>query len=136
MARKKKSETVLSAEQVKVIEHMVEGETVAKSARLAGCAVADVETWLQNDAAFVAGLNTRQQDYYRANVDRLRSLAGEAVDALSDLLQSENESVRLKAATAVLKSVDLHQVDKPTGATTAAKVEKEREIANLYNFSF
>jgi len=136
MARKKKSETLtaLSEEQVKVVEHMVEGETVAESARLAGCTALEVEVWLQTDSHFVAALNGRQNDQYRANVDRLRSLAGEAVDALSELIQSENESVRLKAATAVLKSVDLAQVDKPKGATTAAKVKRKWERDSLFEF--
>jgi len=125
MAKQKQQETVLSAEQVKVIEHMVEGETVAESAKLAGVQLVDVESWLQNDAAFVAGLNARQQDNYRANVDRLRSLAGQAIDTLSELLQSDTESIRLKAATAVLRSVNLVQVKEPAGSTTATKVEKE-----------
>ena len=133
MTKRKKSETMLSAEQSKVIEHMVEGETVAESARLAGCTLADVETWLQSDAVFVAGLNGYQQDHYRANIDRLRSLAGEAVDALSELLQSETESVRLKAATVVLRSVNMVQVEKPAGSTTAAKVEKDWARARMFD---
>ena len=134
MAKRKKQEAVLSAEKSKVIEHIVEGETIAEAARLADVQPADVETWLQSDAVFVAGLNVRQQDQHRANVGRLRSLAGQAVETLGDLLQSESESVRLKAATVVLKSVSLSEVKEPIGSTVAKKIEHDWAQQRVFDF--
>lgn len=135
MARKKKQEAGLTDQQAQVIDLMIVGETIREAADAAGCSVSDVESWLCSNASFVAGLNSRLQDVHRANANRLRSMAGDAIGTLGELLQSDDESVRLRAATAVLKAASLTDVQEPGGEVTAGEVEREWARDNLYNFS-
>ena len=136
MARKKKQAAIPTEQQTEVIDLLIVGETMQDAAEKVGCTAEEIDQWFMDDAVFVAGVNGRQQDRHRARVDRLRSMADDAIGTLGELLQSENESVRLRAATAVLKAASLTGVQEPDGEVTADDVEREWARDNLLNFSF
>ena len=135
MARKKKRAPILTEQQTEVIDLLIAGETMQDAAEKVGCTAEEIDQWFMDDAVFVAGVNGRQQDRHRARVDRLRSMADDAIGTLGELLQSENESVRLRAATAVLKAASLTGAQEPDGEVSAGEVEREWARDNLYNFS-
>ena len=60
--------------------------------------------WLK-DPAFRDELRRRLDDLTEAAVGQLKSAAGEAVQALRGLLESESESVRLRAALGILDQI-------------------------------
>ena len=135
MARKKTPKQ-LTTEQEQVIDALLAGKTRVEASASAGVPVTEVHAWFESDALFVASFNLRQQDAHQAQVEKLRNLAGDAVEALSGLLQSENESVRLKAVATVLKTVGLGEVAAPGGNTTTEAVEAGwRQAAAIRGFS-
>ncbi len=116
---------VLKKGQEQVITSLLVGSSKEEAAKAAGITLAIVEGWFEADSVFLAQLNRRRLDEHNARAERLRSLATDAVEALSGLLTSDNESVRLRAAATVLKTVGLAEVSAPRGKTTAEGVEKD-----------
>jgi hypothetical protein len=93
--------------------------------------VESVKKWLTGDALFVATLNARRREQWEADSERLRGLAGKAVDALDQLVEHYNPSIQLRAATTILRTVSLAQVEPPDTKVTVDDVErawKEKEI--------
>lgn len=68
-----------------------------------------VRAWLR-DADFVAVLNVRTNEVRDAHVVRLRAMVPKALDTLEGLLESEDEAVRLRVASYVLKAAALDSV--------------------------
>ncbi len=68
-----------------------------------------VRAWLR-DADFVAALNVRTNEVRDAHLDRLRAMVPKALDTLEGLLESQDEAVRLRVASYVLKAAALDSV--------------------------
>lgn len=134
MARKIHREVeVLTEEQESVLRLVADGRTWHDAARETGVPVAEVSQWLDSSALFVAGLNAQRLDQYQATVQRLRLLGGQAVDVLTDLLDSDNETIRLKAATAALKA--MADADAPSESmTTVREVNKAWQWRSIGGF--
>ena len=89
--------------QERVAVLLASGSTVVQAAET-GAGERTVHGWLDNPAyrAFVARTRDRILD---ATVGRLTDSATRAVAVLESLLGSENESVRLRAATSILDAL-------------------------------
>lgn len=113
-----------SPQQLTAIELLVQGKGKAATAEAVGVAPYTVSRWYQ-DASFVAALNSRRLEVHESNAERLRVLAGKAIDALEQALESEDMATRLKAASLVLKAVSLAEIKPPEGPRDAEEVEIE-----------
>jgi hypothetical protein len=85
-----------------LIMALATGFSVAESARRAGFGERTVYRRLAEPAFRAQVVEARAQMFSQA-VGRLADLAGKAVDTLGELLDSENEGVRLQASKAVLE---------------------------------
>ena len=95
-----------------------------------GVARETVTRWRNDNPHFAAELNKQRQLIWEANHDRLRSLAGKAVDTIEAGLDAGDT----KAAVEVLKAVGLYgQVKSPGGPADTELVmwEKAKEWAAL-----
>ena len=115
MAKKTVPAAVLSGEQLAVIDALLAGHSQAEAAKLAGVAAETVSRWVRGAPAFVAELNRRRRDVWQSQAQRLRGLAGRAIDTLDSMLDSESEAMRFRAACAVLRSLGLGELGKPEG---------------------
>lgn len=123
-------EKSITPQQEAVILALLEGKTQKEAAEAAGVAPETVSRWMKRDAVFVATLNARRKDLWNAHREKLRAQVREAVTVMGDLLKSENERVRLQAATAILRTAsDLA----PGGETEPEKVRKAWEEAELWD---
>ena len=119
----------LSPAQEAVIAALLAGQTQAQAAQAAGVRPEQVSRWKAKDARFVAELNRRQVELWEASRLELLSLAAEARQTLRELLQSDNEGARLRAAQALLKA---QMPERPNLPTTAAEVEREWKEKNMF----
>ena len=119
----KKQEQELTSQQDQVISLMLAGQTQREVAEAAGVAPETISRWRSGHAVFVATLNQRRHELWEGQRERLANLAGAAVDTLEDLMKSETESVRLRAALAVLKTT----VAEPPGETDPDRLERKWE---------
>lgn len=129
--------TELSIAQESVILALLEGKSQKEAAESAGVGAEQVSRWKANDALFVAELNRQRAELWEVNRAELLTLAKDARQVVREVLTSESESVRLRAALAVLDRVGQY----PTGATSAREVaqewkEAENSIALSEMFSF
>ena len=107
-----------SAQQEAVIAALLEGKTQREAAALAGLAEETISRWKRNDPVFLAALNQRRDEAWALHLDAARKLKQKAVEALSELLDSDDDATRLKAA-AVAVRIDLTPPDGPTALETA-----------------
>jgi len=114
---------MLSAQQDQVIVLLLSGKTQREAAQDVGVAEETISRWMNNDAEFVATLNARRHELWQANAEKLRALAAQAIDTLGALLDSGDEALRLKAATAVLQ--ELRNTQPAIGPTDPESVEVE-----------
>jgi hypothetical protein len=82
---------------------LASGCTVRDAAREAGCGERTVHTWL-TDPAFRNRVSQVRTELFGRAVGRLSRLAGRAADSLGELLEAQNESVRLQAAKTILEA--------------------------------
>lgn len=98
------SDMRLEEAQNKVISHMVAGHSQAAAAAAAGVHPTTVTRW-KRDEEFRAAIERQTE---QANKDsqvnriKLRALGSKAIDILAGLMDSDNEKIRLSAATEVL----------------------------------
>ncbi len=114
-----------NARQERVAVLLASGSTVVQTAAETGAGERTIHGWLDNPTyrAFVARTRDRILD---ATVGRLTNSATRAVMVLESLLGSENESVRLRAATSIL---DAMIRTREHGEITARVAELEQRVA-------
>ena len=118
----------LSVEQLNAIDILVNGKTDQETALVVGVARETVTRCRNDNPHFTAELNNQRRFIWAANHDRLRSLAGTAVDTLEAALDSGDSRI----AVEVMKAVGLYgQVKPPSGPVDAELVlwEKAKEWA-------
>ena len=120
----------LTEQQIACIEHLLAGQTKRQAAEAVGVNASTLSAWLQ-EPAFVAQLNARRKDVHQANTERLRDMASKAIDVIEQALESENEAVKLRAASQVLKALRLADIEPPKGPETAKGVAKDQRMAAL-----
>ena len=117
----------LTDQQRIVIDHLVSGMTQTDAAKATGIDRVTLWKWSNENSDFISSLRQRRQDIFLANTERLRRLAGSAVSVLEELLKSDNDHIRLKASTAILRSIGMMAVDAP-GLQTDPGIIQKREI--------
>ncbi len=120
----------LSVEQMNAIDILVQGRTDQETAETVGVARETVTRWRNDNPHFTAELNRQRRLIWGDSHDRLRALAGKAVDALEVALDEGDSRV----AVEVLKAIGLYgQVRPPSGPEDAELVlwEEAREWAEM-----
>ncbi len=120
----------LSVEQLNAIDILVQGRTDQETAETVGVARETVTRWRNDNPHFTAELNRQRRLIWSDSHDRLRALAGKAVDVLETSLEEGDSRV----AVEVLKAVGLYgQVRPPSGPEDAELVlwEEAREWAEM-----
>jgi len=124
----------LTPEQLNAIDLLIFGKTDKEVAETIGVGRNTISKWYKN-AFFIAELNARREELWKDAKLRLKSLAHEAVDVLSNGLHSSDEKVAITSAVHILKTVGLYgEVKESFGPTTPEKAvwdqraEKELQI--------
>ena len=122
----------LSVEQLNAIDILINGKTDQETALAVGVARETVTRWRNDNPHFAAELNKQRRLIWGASQDRLRSLAGKAVDTIEAGLDAGDT----KAAVEVLKAVGLYGQVQPPGGPVGAELvmweqAKEWALAEL-----
>lgn len=123
---------VLTPAQEAVIDQLLAGKSQAEAAALAGVAAETVSRWKRDNVLFVATWQNRRRQVWDAHAQRLRNLAGRALDVVEAGLDDGD----LRAAALVLKSVDLGDLAAPEAETTPEAIKQARFQEALFNFGF
>lgn len=124
----------LTPEQLNAIDLLIFGKTDREVAETIGVGRNTISKWYKN-AFFVAELNARREELWKDAKLRLKCLAHEAVDVLSNGLHSSDEKTAITSAVHILKTVGLYgEVKDSFGPIMPEKVvwdqraEKELQI--------
>ena len=123
---------VLTPAQEAVIDQLLAGKSQAEAAALAGVAAETVSRWKRDNVLFVATWQNRRRQVWDAHAQRLRNLAGRALDVVETGLDAGD----LRAAALVLKSVNLGDLAAPEAETTPEAIKQTRFQEALFNFGF
>ena len=115
--------TVMQEKSIQLLMTGLSDQAVADELDIARQTVCN---WRHNDAAFAARFNTERQALWSTHREKLRSLVVQAVNVLSEDMDTRTERrLRQSAAIHVLKAVGLYGQDmKPSGAIDSGQVEK------------
>jgi len=100
----------LTPEQLNAIDLLIFGKTDREVAETLGIGRNTISKWYKN-AFFIAELNTKREALWIDSKLRLRALAHEAVNVLSNGLHSEDEKIAISAAVHILKTVGLYDTE-------------------------
>jgi len=100
----------LTVEQLNAIDLLILGKTDREVADLVGVRRETITKWHQNPF-FMAELNTKRNALWIDSKLRLKALAYEAVNVLTNGLHSTNEKIAITAAVHILKTVGLYDTD-------------------------
>lgn len=120
----------LTPAQEAVIDALLAGKTQADAAALAGVAAETVSRWKRDNLLFVATWQNRRRQVWDAHAQRLRNLAGRALDVVEQGLDAGD----LRAAALVLKSVDLGDLAAPEAETTPEAIKQARFLDAIANW--
>ena len=118
----------LSVGQLNAIDILVQGKTDQETALAVGVTRETVTRWRNDNPHFAAELNKQRRSIWAASHDRLRSLAGKAVDTLETALDSGDSRI----AVELMKAVGLYGQVKPQSGPVDAEFvlwEKAKEWA-------
>ncbi len=127
------SESELKEAQLKIIDALARGSTVAAAASAAGVSRATFYRWHNAQPHFVAAIHEAQADYTRLVRERLNRLSQKAISRLDALLDDPKTPhwVTLKTALAILErpaSVENHWI-----LPEPAEIVPGNEAPNLQN---
>ena len=97
----------LTPEQLNAIDLLILGKTDREVSELVGVARETVTKWHKNPF-FIAELNVKREELWADAKLRLRTLAHEAVNVLTNGLHSSDEKIAITAAVHILKTVGLY----------------------------
>jgi len=124
----------LTPEQFNAIDLLIFGKTDREVAETIGVGRNTISKWYKN-AFFMAELNARREELWKDAKLRLKCLAHEAVDVLSNGLHSSDEKTAISSAVHILKTVGPYgEVKDSFGPTMPERVvwdqraEKELQI--------
>jgi hypothetical protein len=116
----------LTIEQQNAIELLILGKSDRETAEACGVSRQTVNEWRNNCALFLAELNSRRAALWESDIDRLRSMVGDAITILEEDLQSEDEKARRSAAIHLLRAVGIYGANlKPEGPINANAIERD-----------
>lgn len=94
----------LSAEQLQAIPLIIQGKTDAEVAEAIGKTRETVNRWRNHNEEFNEALDDARSSYFESQVAAVSARAQKAIAVLDGLLESEDEKIRLQAASLLLKS--------------------------------
>lgn len=97
----------LTPEQLNAIDLLILGKTDREVSEIVGVRRETITKWHKNPF-FTAELNVKREDLWRDSKLRLRALASEAVNVLTNGLHSTDEKIAIMAAVHILKTVGLY----------------------------
>lgn len=97
----------LTPEQLNAIDLLILGKTDKEVAETIGVGRNTISKWYKN-AFFIAELNVKRDELWTDSKLRLRALASEAVNVLTNGLHSSDEKIAIMAAVHILKTVGLY----------------------------
>jgi len=100
----------LTPEQLNAIDLLILGKTDKEVSNLVGVRRETVTKWHRNPF-FTAELNSRREALWTDSKLRLRALASEAIEVLSDGLHHEDMKIAISAAVHILKTVGLYDTE-------------------------
>ena len=104
----------LTQRQLQALTAILDTESMEAAARRAHVGRTTLYTWLR-DPLFRAELTRRQNEVFDAALARLKSLVGNAVKGLGELIGAKSEAVKRSACRdildAALKVKELHDID-------------------------
>ena len=106
----------LTPEQLNAIDLLILGKTDREVSEIVGVRRETITKWHKNPF-FTADLNTKREALWEDSKLRLRALASEAVNVLTNGLHSEDEKIAISAAVHILKTVGLYDVAGKTSIT-------------------
>lgn len=97
----------LTPEQLNAIDLLILGKTDREVSEIVGVRRETITKWHKNPF-FTAELNVKREELWRDAKLRLRALASEAVNVLTNGLHSTDEKIAITAAVHILKTVGLY----------------------------
>ena len=113
----------LTPEQLNAIDLLILGKTDKEVAETIGIGRNTISKWYKN-AFFIAELNVKRETLWIDSKLRLRALASEAVNVLTNGLHSSDEKIAITAAVHILKTVGLYDKE-GKGSITLPKTPEE-----------
>ena len=113
----------LTPEQLNAIDLLILGKTDREVSELIGVRRETVTKWHKNPF-FTAELNVKRDALWIDSKLRLRALASEAVNVLTNGLHSSDEKIAITAAVHILKTVGLYDTE-GKGSITLPKTPEE-----------
>lgn len=95
----------LTTQQHQALSLLLAGKSVVEAAQTMGCSRQAITQW-KRDPQFAAALADELAALRDAAVMRVATLSSKAFAAIEELLQSENESVKLASAKLILERLD------------------------------
>jgi transcriptional regulator with XRE-family HTH domain len=114
----------LSIEQQNAIEMLITGQSDAQVAEAVGVSRQTVWQWRNRDAYFRAELFAKRASLYSEYQDALRALVPEALAVLRQSLSSEDEHIRLRAVSLLLKASAL-EIGTVPEALSAERIKRD-----------
>ena len=89
------------------IPHIVAGKSDAQVADVVGVARETVNRWRNHDEDFQNELYQSRRAHINARISALSSVNTKAIEVMEELLDSDDEQIRMRAAMHLLKTVPL-----------------------------
>ena len=99
----------LSDDQVRAIPLIIEGKTDAQVGEALGKRRETINRWRNQDEHFIKELQVAREAYLDAQITALAAATPKVITVLQDLLDSEDEKIRMQAATHLLKVTALSE---------------------------
>ena len=100
---------VLNDDQVRAIPLIIEGKTDAQVGDILGKRRETINRWRNQDKHFIKELKEAREAYLDAQITALSAATPKVLTVLQDLLNSEDEKIRMQAATHLLKATALSE---------------------------
>ena len=99
----------LNDDQVRAIPLIIEGKTDAQVGDVLGKRRETINRWRNQDKLFIKELKVAREAYLDAQITALSAATPKVITVLQDLLDSEDEKIRMQAATHLLKVTALSE---------------------------
>ena len=106
-AKQEAEKQSLKDQQMLAIPHIVAGKSDAQVAEAVGVARETVNRWRNHDEDFQDELSQSRVAQVNARVIALSSVNAKAIEVMEELLDSDDEQIRMRAAMHLLKTVPL-----------------------------
>jgi hypothetical protein len=99
MSKNKTNQKTFTAKQLKVLECLAVNPNVEDVAKKTRVSKSSIYRWMQEDGSFNCRLVEIRTELLDDTIDQVKGYCYKALRGISDLMDSENESIKLKACT-------------------------------------